>query len=258
MTSFLFALQIPLEIVDVETTGYVLRLCPFESLAFSGVSVTEDDLEAFIIALENQTAILNATVCQREKFIKLIEAEKALELVEIPHWAGLGGVCFIPLELRQEEGKEDVETPRIYNPDELQLINHRNLQLVNHLRALDSAFSLGEGGAGKIPNSELITKMCIRFGMVSMETDVEELLGLVTRTGLELADQVHTLQSMSEMVQKGIEDAQNELRKESDEMIWQEGILRHVPLVGSIYNWLSPAQKVYFITVFHSYSMCAG
>ena len=159
MTSFLFALQIPLEIVDVETTGYVLRLCPFESLAFSGVSVTEDDLEAFIIALENQTAILNATVCQREKFIKLIEAEKALELVEIPHWAGLGGVCFIPLELRQEDGKEDVETPRIYNPDELQLINHRNLQLVNHLRALDSAFSLGEGGAGKIPNSELITKL---------------------------------------------------------------------------------------------------
>ena len=45
----LFLFQIPLEIVDVETTGYVLRLCPFESLAFSGVSLTEDDLEAFII-----------------------------------------------------------------------------------------------------------------------------------------------------------------------------------------------------------------
>jgi hypothetical protein len=44
-----FLFQIPLEIVDVETTGYVLRLCPFESLAFSGVSLTEDDLEAFII-----------------------------------------------------------------------------------------------------------------------------------------------------------------------------------------------------------------
>ena len=45
----LILFQIPLEIVDVETTGYVLRLCPFESLAFSGVSLTEDDLEAFII-----------------------------------------------------------------------------------------------------------------------------------------------------------------------------------------------------------------
>ena len=47
-------------------------------------------------ALENQTSILNATVRQREKFIQLIEAEIKLQLVEIPHWAGLGGVCYIP------------------------------------------------------------------------------------------------------------------------------------------------------------------
>ncbi len=41
--------QVPLEIVDVETTGYVLRLCPFESLAFSaGTAISEEDLAAFI------------------------------------------------------------------------------------------------------------------------------------------------------------------------------------------------------------------
>ena len=28
--------QIPLDIIDVETTGYVLRLCPFETLSFAG------------------------------------------------------------------------------------------------------------------------------------------------------------------------------------------------------------------------------
>merc|ERR1719273_2857304 len=99
--------QIPLEIVDVETTGYVLRLCPFESLAFSGVSLTDDDLEAFIIALENQTSILNATVCQRKKFIDLISREEKLDLVEIPHWAGLGGVCYIPPELQEKAKDQD-------------------------------------------------------------------------------------------------------------------------------------------------------
>ncbi len=40
--------QVPLEIVDVETTGYVLRLCPFESLAFSGATLTQEDMGAFI------------------------------------------------------------------------------------------------------------------------------------------------------------------------------------------------------------------
>ena len=52
---------------------------------------------------------------------------------------------------------------------------------------------------------------------------------------------------MSELVKKGIEQAQSDLRKESDEQLWQEGILRHVPLVGSVYNWFSPAQKVTFL-----------
>jgi hypothetical protein len=68
----------------------------------------------------------------------------------------------------------------------LQLINHRNLHLVSQLRNLDSAFSLGEGGLDD-------GRMCIRFGMVSMETDVEELLALVTKTGTELDQQVRVL-----------------------------------------------------------------
>ena len=40
--------KVPLEIVDVETTGYVLRLCPFESLSFSGATLNQEDMAAFI------------------------------------------------------------------------------------------------------------------------------------------------------------------------------------------------------------------
>ena len=99
-------------------------------------------------ALENQTSILNATVCQRKKFIDLISREEKLDLVEIPHWAGLGGVCYIPPELQRPKSNEktDPEAPKVFTDEELQLINHRNLQLVNKLRSNDSAFSLGDGG----------------------------------------------------------------------------------------------------------------
>ena len=62
--------------------------------------------------------------------------------------------------------------------------------------------------------------------MVSMETDVEELLNLVIKTGIDLDEQVAQLQNMSEVIRKGIEQAQGELQKESDDAIWQEGILR--------------------------------
>ena len=49
---------------------------------------------------------------------------------------------------------------------------------------------------------------------------------------------------MSKLLQKGIEQAAEDLRRENDEAIWQEGVLRHVPIVGSLYNWISPLQKV--------------
>ena len=89
--------HIPVEIVDVETTGYVLRLCPFEDVAMVGLSA--DDVESFLQVslphffhmdnftdlisfqcLEDKCEILNSTVAQRSKFIDLIEKEPNLQV----------------------------------------------------------------------------------------------------------------------------------------------------------------------------------
>ena len=81
--------------------------------------------------------------------------------------------------------------------------------------------------------------------MVTMETEVEELLTLVINCGKDIDDAVNQLQNMSEVIKNGVKQAQDELRKEADNQIWQEGILRHVPIVGSFYNWLSPVSGRY-------------
>ena len=117
-----------------------------------------------------QTSILNATVVQREKFLKLIDDEPRLERVDIVNWAGLGGIRYIPTEVvskaaskaaaskgeegdEAKEGKdENVTADQVRNgiseADEStkDLIDHRNIELVDQLRHSDSAFSLGEGG----------------------------------------------------------------------------------------------------------------
>ena len=68
----------------------------------------------------------------------------------------------------------------------------------------------------------------LRFGMVTMDTEVEELLTLVINTGREIDEAVAQLQTMSEVVKRGVLQAQDELKRESDNQIWQEGILRLV------------------------------
>lgn len=41
----------------------------------------------------------------------------------------------------------------------------------------------------------------------------------------------------------GIETATLDLQKENEERLWQEGILRHVPVVGTFMNWWAPKAK---------------
>lgn len=77
--------------------------------------------------------ILSATVAHKEVFQQLVSASPRLRLVDMPGWAGLGGVRFIPQGweslLLTDQAKEE--------------LNRLNIQMVERLRVTDAAFSLG-------------------------------------------------------------------------------------------------------------------
>lgn len=104
----------------------------------------------------------------------------------------------------------------------------------------------------------------IRFGMVTEDTDVEELLELVISVGKRVQENSKVLDTMSEIVKKvfskrivlsngqfhktkflcqGIETATADLQRESEEKLWSDGILRHVPVFGQVVNWWSPPKE---------------
>ncbi|XP_046643927.1 pyridoxal-dependent decarboxylase domain-containing protein 1-like [Daphnia pulicaria] len=216
--------EIHMDIIDVDESGYALRFSPYDCKSFPSI----ETLAKFLESLDQQLEILNATVEHKKTLNKIIEVSGGeLQLVELPGWAGLGGVRYLPaawrsdnMEQLPDQGKEE--------------INRINRELVAKLKETDSAFSLGEGRDGL---------SCVRFGMVVAITDVEALANLVRQTGLDLEASTLALETMAVMIRKGIEEAQAELQRETEEKLWQEGLLRHIPVVGSLVNYFSPPQK---------------
>lgn len=78
--------------------------------------------------------------------------------------------------------------------------------------------------------------------MVTSETDIEELLELVVIAGNELLESSRELDTLAEMIKQGIRKAEDDLKKENDEKTWNDGLLRVVPGIGSMLNWLAPVE----------------
>ena len=170
-----------MEIIEHPTHGTCIRYCPFE-LSLGEQPPTAENLEHFAQGLESHVDILRATIKHKATFIKLVENSSVLRLVNLPEWAGMGGVRFVP------EGWETILTDQAKTE-----LNKLNIDLVEALKSTDNAFSLGEGSDGLI---------YVRFGMVTQETDVEELLDLVISVGKSVQENSRVLDTMSEIVKK--------------------------------------------------------
>lgn len=174
-------IDISLEIREHPIHGTCIRFCPFEAGLADTVPSLEQ-LENLEDCLDAQIDILRATVKHKATLNRLVEQSTVLRLVPLYDWAGLGGVRFVP------EGWETWLTDQAKTE-----LNKLNSDLVDALRATDNAFSLGEGSDGLI---------CVRFGMVTEDTDVEELLDLVISVGRSVQENSRVLDTMSEIVKK--------------------------------------------------------
>lgn len=173
--------DVSLEIREHPLHGTCIRFCPLE-LGLADTVPSIEQLEMLEDCLENQIDILRATVKHKATLNRLVEQSTVLRLVPLYDWAGLGGVRFVP------EGWETWLTDQAKTE-----LNKLNSDLVDALRATDNAFSLGEGSDGLI---------CVRFGMVTEDTDVEELLDLVIGVGRSVQENSRVLDTMSEIVKK--------------------------------------------------------
>ncbi|KAK3601847.1 hypothetical protein CHS0354_041770 [Potamilus streckersoni] len=216
--------KLDIQMVEIEKEGVCIRFAPLESAQVLGT--TKEDVQKFLSVLKKHLIILNATVTSREKFRMIIEVQNNLRMVEISNWAGLGAVQYIPEHLLDKldhlAGKG------------IQDINNLNAELVHQLKSTDLAFSLGHTSDGQV---------CVKFGLITEDTDVEKLIDLVYSTGKEVEESSKYLESMSDIIKRGIEAVNKDLEQENLNKLYHEGVLRQVPLVSSFINWWSPPPK---------------
>lgn len=130
--------NVDLEVIDHPVHGACVRYCPLELGLGEQLPVIEQ-LAYVGECLEANLSIMRATVRQRVTLLRLVDQSNVLRLVNLPDWAGLGGVRYVP------EGWETLLTDQAKSE-----LNKLNTDLIETLRSSDNAFSMGEASDGLI------------------------------------------------------------------------------------------------------------
>ncbi|RCN41223.1 hypothetical protein ANCCAN_12830, partial [Ancylostoma caninum] len=234
--------------------GAAFRFCPLEHAA--ALSSHVDHVQQFVRLLGGVLKIVDSTVAARASFEKLKSEYPSLALLPVHKWAGVGAVCYVPSLVKSK-------TPSDWDDKEKQQISHMNLELVHQLRSVDSAFSTGEcvtfgdrlmdiaregwkGGPWAewlfITTFRSLCQIRHAFGCKGSRRFAEN--GCRERPG-DRNESAGTeyLDSLAELIRQGIEAANEDLKKENDLRLQQEGVIRQLPIMGSLVNWWSPIEK---------------
>ncbi|XP_070579429.1 putative pyridoxal-dependent decarboxylase domain-containing protein 2 isoform X3 [Ptychodera flava] len=218
--------KVKIDLIETDHDGVCLRFSPLQSVAYKGT--TSDDVNEFIEVLEKLVVQLNNTLKSREAFEKEIEERESLAIVEVPNFAGLGAVQLTPqlwksqLDDQPDSGKSEIDA--------------LNSDLVSRLQTMDDGYLF----SSQKSNNDTI---CVGIGVLTSAVEVEDLVDVIQTVGKEVEDSSKFLETMAEVIRKGIDAANEELRKENEEKIMEEGVLRQIPWVGPLVNWWSPLPK---------------
>ncbi|XP_074136710.1 LOW QUALITY PROTEIN: pyridoxal-dependent decarboxylase domain-containing protein 1 [Sminthopsis crassicaudata] len=210
------------DVVELEDEGTCVRFSPLMTSAVLGTQA--DDVDQLVVCLKTQIPILTCTIQLREEFKEEVGRTTGLSHIEDLGWPGLGVVRYEHIIEEKMNEKSEAEVEKI---------NTEILKKLNELES-DLSFSLGPEFGRQ--------KNCIYIGMATEDLDISELVETIAATGREIEENSRLLENMTEVVRKGIQEAQVQLQKANEERLLEEGVLRQIPVVGSVLNWFSPVQ----------------
>ncbi|XP_009297901.1 pyridoxal-dependent decarboxylase domain-containing protein 1 isoform X9 [Danio rerio] len=217
--------QVPLsgvDVVELEDEGTCVRFSPLMTAAALGTQ--ENDVAALVEKLAEMIPLLCCTLRLRQDFRDEVLQQASLSYIEDLNWPGLGVVRFEPRTTDLDEDKRQDRVEKI------------NSDLLKKLMELDT--DLNFSGGPEFSEE----KNCIFIGIATEDLDVAELVETIMSLGRDIEESGKLFENMTEVVRKGIQEAELQLQKANEEKLMEEGVLRQIPLVSSVLNWFSPVQ----------------
>uniref|UniRef100_A0A3Q3EQR9 Pyridoxal-dependent decarboxylase domain-containing protein 1 n=1 Tax=Labrus bergylta TaxID=56723 RepID=A0A3Q3EQR9_9LABR len=219
--------QVPIsgvDVVELGDEGTYVSFSPLQTAAVLGTQ--QEDIECLVGKLSELVPLVSSTISLRLNFREETQRHSPMLMyIEELSWPGLGAVRYEPQAEGMDESKKMQELEKI------------NTELLKKLQDLDTDIVFSNGPEfGK-------EKDCIFVGMVGEDINVEELVDIIAALGRDIEDSEKLLENMTEVVRKGIIEAELQLLKANEEKLMEEGMMRQLPLVGSMLNWFAPVQS---------------
>ncbi|KAK2571660.1 Pyridoxal-dependent decarboxylase domain-containing protein 1 [Acropora cervicornis] len=220
------AQQIPsvkIGLADLPKEGYCIRFNPVVSSRICGT--TSADVEDFVICLKNEVTRLDAVLLSQEEFRIATEGKENVTAVETQDTSSVGALLCVPNYWTNKEVGKLRDAKKV----ELNEWNKEVLALA--AERMPNVFSKGRTDDGLT---------CIIIEQIPSSSSVDAVVDNICKAAVELESSSKYLEQMENAIQKGIEAAEQDLVKDAEEKLLEEGLLRQVPLVSSLVNWLSP------------------
>lgn len=194
-------------------------------------------LETVLEMISVETNLIDATLSCKNEFKEAISKYPGLTFVEVDNFVGLGAVRYVPPYLSQSlDTLVQASAPDLYSEVNKE-IDEINTIIAETLAGDETLFS---------KSTTLDGKVCVTIGVETPNPlTVEATRNYVNRLHevakkIESSKESNIMGKISEVIQRSIKKAQDALSKEEEQAVNQEGIIRQLPVVGSVWNWLSP------------------
>uniref|UniRef100_A0A669BNE3 Pyridoxal-dependent decarboxylase domain-containing protein 1 n=1 Tax=Oreochromis niloticus TaxID=8128 RepID=A0A669BNE3_ORENI len=215
-----------IDVVELEDEGTCIRFSPLLTAAVLGTR--EEDVESIVAKMTELIFVMSSTMSLREDFREETHKRSpSLRYINELAWPGLGVV------------RASTAYPGGQTPDKGFWKKQNGVYCFKHFCCSYLCFCLFH-----FSGPEFATEQgCIFVGMVADDVDVSDLVDTIAALGRDIEESGKLLQNMTEVVRKGILEAELQLQKANEEKLMEEGMLRQLPVVGSVLNWFSPIQS---------------